>query len=269
MNKHVKKQTSSKDTVIRIVLILLIAVLLGVFAFAAYKLYTIQHEYKESERKYDSVATQFTTEQSKKPKATAAPQEEDVGPKSPVEVDFGPLLEQCPDIVGWIYSENTVINYPLVRGADNDYYLHRFIDGSYNGGGTIFMDFKNYGDFSDPNSIFYGHHMNDGSMFASLSKYREEGYYEEHPVLYINTPTQNYRVDVFAGYVCDADSDTYRIGFDSDEDFLNYVERMRSQSDFSTDVEIQPGDHLVTLSTCSYEWYDARYVVQGKLVPIG
>lgn len=260
---------------VKILLIALVALFVCIFAFAAFKLYSIMHEYKVSERKYDNVATQYTAKGSTPtpfaaPDATQAPEEEEQGPRSPIDVDFGPLLETCPDIVGWIYSEGTVINYPIARrDGDNDYYLHRFIDGSYNGGGTLFMDFKNLRDFSDANSIIYGHHMNDGSMFASLSKYREEGYYAEHPVLYLNTPDQNYRIDVFAGYVCDADSDTYRLGFDGDEAFMAYVAKMRQQSNFETDVDIQPGDKLITLSTCSYEWYDARYVVQGKLVPIG
>lgn len=257
---------------VKVMLIVLIVLFAGVFAFSAYKLISIMHGYKQAERKYNGLSSQFvSSDVSVTPAPVSVPaeqSEEEQGPKSPIQVDFAPLLAQCPDIIGWLYSEDTPINYPMVRGADNDYYLYRFIDGSYNGGGTLFMDFKNYPDFSDPNSIIYGHHMNDGSMFASLSKYREEGYYEKHPVLYMNTPDQNYRIDVFAGYVCDADSDTYTIGFNSDEEFLNYVARMRSHSNFETDVEITPEDHLITLSTCSYEWYDARYVVQGVLVPI-
>ncbi len=256
-------------------LLLLLVILFGViFGYSAYKLYSIMHEYKVSERRYDGVADSVTSTAA--PGVTTAPfaapgQEiaaEQVE-RSPIDVDFDALLEQCPDIVGWIYCENTVINYPMVRGQDNDYYLHRFIDGSYNGGGTLFMDFKCNRDFSDPNSIVYGHHMNDGSMFASLKKYQTDPeYYSKHPTFYLNTPGQNYRVDVFAGFVCDADSDTYTIGFPDDNSFRNWLGRMVAQSDFSTDVQVGAEDRIITLSTCSYEWYDARYVVLGKLVPI-
>ncbi len=259
-------------------LLLALVVLFGiVFGYSAYQLYSILHEYKESERRYDSVANSAMSTAA--PTATTAPFEAGTGQEqpsappveqSPINVDFDTLLEQCKDIVGWIYCEDTVINYPMVRGNDNDYYLHRFIDGSYNGGGTLFMDFKCNRDFSDPNSIVYGHHMNDGSMFASLKKYQTDPeYYSKHPVLYVNTPTQNYRVDVFAGFVCDADSDTYTIGFTDEVSHQNWINRMKSQSDFQADVEVTPDDHIITLSTCSYEWYDARYVVLGKLVPIG
>jgi len=257
-------------------LLLVLVVIFGIiFGYSAYKLYSIMHEYKVSERRYDNVANSAISTAA--PTASMAPfeaqPEQEPQPQvetSPINVDFDNLLEQCKDIVGWIYCEDTVINYPMVRGNDNDYYLHRFIDGSYNGGGTLFMDFKCNRDFSDPNSIIYGHHMNDGSMFASLKKYQTDpDYYSKHPVFYINTPTQNYRMDVFAGFVCDADSDTYTIGFSDDLSFQNWLNRMVSQSDFTTDVQVTPEDHIVTLSTCSYEWYDARYVVLGKLVPIG
>ena len=259
-------------------LLLLLVIVFGVvFGYSAYKLYSIMHEYKESERRYDGVANSVTSTAAPSAAPTTAPfeaQPEQPTPEPvetpPIDVDFDSLLAQCKDIVGWIYCEDTVINYPMVRGQDNDYYLHRFIDGTYNGGGTLFMDFKCNRDFSDPNSIIYGHHMNDGSMFASLKKYQTDPeYYSKHPTLYLNTPTQNYRVDVFAGFVCDADSDTYTIGFADDASFERWLARMVAQSDFKTEVQVGPEDHVITLSTCSYEWYDARYVVLGKLVPIG
>ena len=106
---------------------------------------------------------------------------------------------------------------------------------------------------------------------ASLDGYRKQGdaYYQEHPVLYLNTPTQNYRVELFAGYLTDADSSTYTVSFPDTSSFLLYCQEMKAQSNFKSDVEIQAGDRIVTLSTCAYDWYDARYVVQGKLVPLG
>ncbi len=267
-----KKKKKNAATALLLVLVVVFGV---VFGYSAYRLYSIMSEYHESRERYSSVADSAIST----PAPTTAPFAVNPGEEfaaapvtevSPISVDFDTLLAQCPDIIGWIYCEDTKINYPMVRGNDNDYYLHRFIDGSYNGGGTLFMDFKCSRDFSDTNSIIYGHHMNDGSMFASLKKYRTDPeYYSKHPTLYINTPTQNYRMDVFAGFVCDADSDTYTIGFGSDASFQSWLARMVSQSDFTTDVSVGPEDHIVTLSTCSYEWYDARYVVLGKLVPIG
>jgi sortase B len=268
---------------VKVLLFLLCAIFAGVFAFSGYKLFTIMHGYQSAERTYSSLSDRYVAPiPSVTPfaapvegAATPAPTEEIE--KSPIDVDFNQLLSECPDIVGWIYSEGTKINYPVVQSLrDNPitaeyYYLYRDIHGNYSGNGTPFLDVKCAGDFTDYNSIIYGHHMNDGSMFASLDGYRKQGdtYYQEHPVMYLNTPTQNYRVDLFAGYLTDADSSTYTVSFPDTSSFLLYCQEMKAQSNFKSDVKIQPGDRIITLSTCAYDWYDARYVVQGKLVPLG
>ena len=261
-------------------MIVLCLVFAGVFGFSAYKLISITHGYRASEKTYDSLTDRYVAPvPSMAPFAapgSTADEEAPAAETSPLEVDFNQLRTECSDIVGWIYSENTKINYPVVQSPfDNPYtaeyyYLYRDIHGQYSGNGTPFLDVKCTSDFSGYNNIIYGHHMNDGSMFASLDGYHKTaGYYEEHPVMYLNTPTQNYRVELFAGYICDADSNTYTVAFPDDSSFLLYCQEMRAMSDFTSDVVLQPGDKIVTLSTCAYDWYDARYVVQGKLVPLG
>ena len=267
---------------VRILLFVLCAVFAGVFVFSGWKLFTMWKGYHDSRQQYDSLTDRYTAA------ATPAPTVEPVAAPdpaaaaspaptpqpmelSPIYVDFTQLQSENPDVVGWIYSENTKINYPIVQDHNNDnyYYLHRDIHGDYSGNGIPFMDVKCARDFSSYNTIVYGHHMNDGSMFASISDYRTEGYYAEHPTLYLNTPGQDYRIDVFAGYVTDADSNTYIISFPDTSSFQLYCQDMKAQSDFVSDVVIEPGDRIITLSTCSYEYYDARYVIQGKLVPLG
>lgn len=270
---------------VKILLFVLCAVFLGVFAFSGYKLFTIIHGYKTSERQYNSLTDRYvaaapSATPSAEPEASSAEPETaptPAPPVSPIQVDFTELLNECPDIVGWIYSEGTPINYPIVRHATDNpvtadyYYLYRDIHGDYSGNGTPFLDVNCSPDLSNYNSIVYGHHMKDGSMFASLDNYRgaDGTFFAEHPYMYLNTPTQNYRIELFAGYVTNADSSTYTLSFPDDSSFLLYCEEMRANSNFKSDVQLQPGDRIITLSTCSYEWYDARYVVQGKLVPIG
>ena len=262
---------------VRILLFVLCAVFAGVFVFSGWKLFTMWKGYHDSRQQYDSLTDRYTTSATPAPTASAytapdaaaaTPQPKEV---SPIYVDFTQLQNENQDVVGWIYSENTQINYPIVQDHNNDnyYYLHRDIHGDYSGNGIPFLDVKCSRDFSSYNSIVYGHHMNDGSVFASISNYRTEGYYAQHPTLYLNTPTQDYRIDVFAAYVTDADSNTYIISFPDTSSFQLYCQEMKAQSDFASDVEIQPGDRIITLSTCSYEYYDARYVIQGKLVPLG
>ena len=98
-------------------------------------------------------------------------------------VDFDALSEINPDIVAWIYIEDTEINYPVVQGTDNQYYLKRLFNGKWNGSGCIFLDSRNSPDLSDRHSIIYGHHMKNGTMFSGLTEYKKQGFYEGHPVV--------------------------------------------------------------------------------------
>ena len=258
---------------LRVVLFLLCLIFAGVFVYSGYRLYDIWNTYHTSKTMYNSLSSEYVSTQSAQGHSgQSAPTEGEVeeiqAERSPIQVNFTQLKEQNNEVIGWIFSPDTVINYPVAQAKDNDYYLYNFIDGTYTGTGTPFLDCVCPGDFSGKNSIIYGHHMNDGSMFASLSNYRKEGYYAEHPALYLNTPSQNYKLEVIAGYVTDPDSEAYSFSFPDDESFLQYLSRARSQSDFQTDVEVTAEDRIVTLSTCTYEYYDARYVVLCKLVPI-
>ncbi len=244
---------------------ILSVVFVCIFLFSAYRLYGMMHEYKVAENKNDGIRKQYVT--------TRMPETllKDSGiilEDSPIEVDFDALLAQNSEVNGWLYCADSPINYPVAQGKDNDYYLHRLIDGSYSGGGTLFLDFFCEKDYAGRNSVVYGHHMNDGSMFASLSKFRDQAYYDAHPVMYLNTPNQNFRLDLFSGYITNANSDSYTIGFLDDEAFQQYLDKICSQSDFESTVQVTAQDRIVTLSTCSYEFENARYVVHGKLVPI-
>ncbi len=251
---------------VKILLTVLCVLFVCIFAFSGYKLYSIMHEYKVAEKMYDGLSGQYVTTNNKETNAETDPLTNEE--KSPISVDFDTLRQQNEDIAGWLYSAETAINYPVVMPEDNFYYLHRFIDGSYNVGGTLFIDCLCEGDFSGTNTVIYGHNMNDGSMFASIREYRTQEYYDAHPKMYLNTPEQNYRIEIFAGYVTDADSDTYSISFPNAASYLEFLDKMHSQSDFESDVELGVDDRIITLSTCSYEFSDARYVLQGKLVPI-
>ena len=258
-----KKQT-------RILLTVLCLVFLCVFAFSGYKLYSIMHEYNAAKRMYNGLSGEFVsqTEKEQAPAQTQAPEEEQPREVSPINVDFDALLAQSEDVVGWLYCADTVINYPVVQGEDNDFYLYRFIDGTYNGSGSLFVDYSCTGDFSGKNTVIYGHHMQNGTMLASICNYGKQEYYDAHPVLYLNTPTQNYRVELFTGFITSADSSVYTFFFNSDEEYGAFLEKMKGFSDFDCDVEVGPEDRIITLSTCTYEYDNARYVVMGKLVPI-
>jgi sortase B len=257
-------------------LVILCGVFLGVFIFAAYQLYHTFHGYRQAEKEYDNLSAQYvstpTPEASQTPtptpEATQAPTPTPEVASGPIQVDFAALQARNNEVIGWIYSPNTKINYPVVKGVDNDFYLSHTFDGTANANGSIFMDANCDTDLSMHNTILYGHHMNDGSMFASLTDYRQTGYLEAHPVLYYYTPNQNYMLEVFCCFVTGPDSDVYSFNFSSNEEFERYLESWRSRSNFDTDVQVTGDDHIMTLSTCTYEYEDARYVVMCKIIPM-
>ncbi len=183
------------------------------------------------------------------------------------EVDFDALLRENPDTVGWLYSPDTPINYPVVQGLDNERYLHRLFDGSTGRSGTIFLESQNQRDFSDPNSILYGHHMRDGSMFKSLKGYQEQSYYEAHPRLLLVTPEGRFRVELFAGSVERSGSDAWQLDFEDPEAVVRWAQEQRERSAFESAVVPKAGQRILTLSTCSYEFQNARFVVHGVLCP--
>ncbi len=186
---------------------------------------------------------------------------------APIEVDFDVLLEKNKDIIGWLYSEDTPINLPVVQSNDNDYYLRRLIDGTWNNSGTLFADYRNDGTFADNNTIIYGHNMKNKEMFGTLSNYKEQSYFEEHPIMWLLTPDGDYKIELVAGYVTPTTSDVYSFE-QSEEDVFATVQQSIERSTFHTEVEINHGERFLTLSTCSYEYDNARYVLIGRMIAL-
>lgn len=183
--------------------------------------------------------------------------------KDSIDVDFDKLCADYPDVVGYIYAANTKIQHAIQYGKGNDYYLSHDLYGNSNSNGSIFIEQVNSSSFSDNNTIIYGHNMKTGMMFAGLRNYHtDKGYYAAHPYMYIYTPTQNYKLQLFAGFVCEHDDEVYNTSLTQSQ-----LEAMAAKSDFKSSYGIPTGK-TVTLSTCSYEFSDARYVVVGELVPI-
>ena len=175
------------------------------------------------------------------------------------------LRQINPDVVGWILIPGTEVNYPLMQGQDNDYYLNRTWDEQENDVGSIFLEHLNRPDFTDFNTIVYGHNMIDGSMFASLRKYRQQSHWEEHPYVYIRSDLGVYRYEIFSSYLADVESNTYGIGFSGEESKGRFLDWIIGLSDITTDVRPEPTDRILTLSTCSGRGHTTRWVVHARL----
>ena len=178
-------------------------------------------------------------------------------------MDFTALREVNGDILGWILVPGTRLSYPLVQAEDNDYYLNRTWRKSRNTVGAIFMDFRSSANLSDFNTLIYGHRMNNKSMFGTLKYYKDLSYWTAHPSVYITDDSSSYRYDIFAAYEVSVYADTYRRDFPdstSKQAFLNFC---LSQSVIDTGVVPTIYDHIVTLSTCTGDGHDTRWVVQA------
>lgn len=245
-----------------------------VFLYAAYQMASYWYAGSECAKLSEDliekaviVSTAAETEAQEVSSNTSQTGEAPIAEKVPIEVDFETLWQENEDIVAWIYCADTAIHYPVVQGEDNNYYLRRLLNGKYNINGTIFLDYRSSPDFTDFNSIIYGHHMKSGEMFGTLSKYKEQSYYDAHPVMYLLTPEQSYQIELIAGYITPSDSTTYSAP-QTEEDKKVFLENALRESTFVSSVSADETDTFVTLSTCSYEYENARYVVVGKLTRI-
>lgn len=185
----------------------------------------------------------------------------------PIKVDFDALLAENKDIVGWLYCEDTNINYPVVQGEDNDYYLHHAYDRKESRAGALFVDAENRPQFADSNTIIYGHHMKNGSMFAHLADFADQEYFDAHSVMWLLTPEQTYKVELLGGYLTTAGSESYTIFTGECEELNDYLERALAASDVQAETQTPSEGRYIMFSTCEYDFEDARYVLHGRLVP--
>ena len=185
------------------------------------------------------------------------------------KVDFDALLKENSDTVAWIrFDEPEIINYPVVKSADNADYLTKTFTANDNKLGAIFMDYRNSNDFSDRNTFIYGHHLNvGGEMFSELLEYESESFCKEHPNFYIYTPDGKVRTyTVFSAGVVKDTADNYKLDYASDADFEEYLKLCQDSSNYTVDdVELNAQSQIVSLSTCTNVRDDERFLVQGVL----
>lgn len=260
-----QKQPGQKKKKSDVMLTIALIIAIAVFFYAAYNLYHIYTEYKKGTDEYNSIEEMAVTERDPDTTEIAGP---DAEPKPPLNVDFDKLRSVNEDVIGWIYVDALPdISYPIVQGTDNQTYLHQTYEKNYNFAGTIFADYENARDFSDYNTLVYGHNMKNGSMFGHLKKFSEDqSLYDNDKYFWILTPDKNYRYEIISAYTTGVNSDTYTLFKGPGEEFEEYLKRIKSYSEIKTDdTELTIKDKIVTLSTCTGN-ESTRFVVQGKRV---
>ena len=190
----------------------------------------------------------------------------DEAAQSLMDTDLDALRQVNEKVLGWIHIPDSDVSYPLLQVSDNNEFLRRSWDGTPNNVGCIFMECSNQPDFSDLNTLIYGHFMKNGTMFGSLHYYRDQAYWDGHPYIYIVTDEVIRRYRVFSTYEADLVSDTYRI-------FPERNQRWQTALDYYVESSVISGtelptaeDHILTLSTCTGTGtYHSRWVLQAYL----
>lgn len=255
---------------IRLVLWLMLISAMGVTVCSGYGLWEIRKVYVQCNQSYERL--QELVRQTESNADEGETEVADILPQTPqvevpdISIDFDTLRQVNADAAAWLYCPDTPIDYPVMSANDYNWYLYHLPDGTYNANGSLFLDYNGPMDFSGDLSIIYGHNMKSDRMFGSLTDYKSQAYFEQHPYIYLYTPEGSYRVDLIYGCVVSAGEWRDRaFMFDINLDaLLSYAEY---NTTFESGLSRTEGDRVLALSTCSYEFDDARYVVLGLLRP--
>ena len=289
----------------KVIYFVIIALLCTVMLFSLYKIITISLEYRTGDVEYNDIVDSFVEDYStivipnrKDPAETettatvdtelsvstdadtdntpqtAPDTQESAAPPSEVDVLVIPSVNSAylksvnPDYKGWLYVDGIVINYPVVQCEDNEYYLDHTFYGQKNSNGCLFIDYRLDLSEDNYNTLIYGHAMKTGAMFGLLLRYAWPGFFEENQHIVYVTEQGPYLITVFSAYTVSTDSDAWRIDFEDEEDYGDWLRAIKSESDVRCSVTPTTSDRIMTLTTCSFKFDDARFVVHGIIEPL-
>lgn len=231
----------------KLIKILINIILTLILIFSCFSIYIKLSEYKKADKVYTDIR-------------------ENIQKENQNEDKYQQLYNKNKDYRFWIKINNTNIDYPVVQGSDNEFYLtHDFYKNPLSSG-SIFMDYRN--NFENDNCvILYGHHMKNKTMFGDLVKFKNESFFKENNLIEIEYKGKTYTYEVFSVYVADLNNEDYlKIDFNADNEFKEYLNYITEKSMYKSDISIDTSDKIITLYTCSYEFKDARTIVHAKLI---
>ncbi|WP_416149960.1 class B sortase [Salipaludibacillus sp. HK11] len=255
MDKKRLNTSKKKSFFHRMVTLLILSVIL----FSTYKVvdifygyYTNREVLAEAQSIYDS----------------SVPDEIVTHDKKQIRSQFEELLQINQDIVGWITIDNTNVDYPVLQAKDNDYYLFRNYKKEETRAGSLFMDFRNDSSEIPRNTIVYGHNMRDGSMFGQLDKFLDEEFFLANQTFYYDTLYEKYDVEIISVYLSTTDFYYIETDFDTDDDYLHFLQEIQQKSQFDTERNLTAEDNILTLSTCdsTLDSEEGRLVVHARIV---
>jgi sortase B len=253
-----------------------------VFLFSSYKVGAYVLDSYENKKTYSNIKDLYYAEPEKEatgepisppagdhssePDSTQAVESIEVEAFPEIQAKFTELQKQNEDIAGWLKIDKTKIDYPVVQAADNDYYLDKDVNKQKNAAGSIFMDYRNKLGGDNRNIILYGHNMKDGSMFADILHYESKWNFDNKSIIQFDSIYADAKWQIFSVYTSDVNFDYIKTDFQSDEEFKAFLDEIKAKSLHPSDIEVTENDRILTLSTCSYAYNDARFVVHAKLL---
>ena len=247
--------------------ILIVLVLVAVMATSTYFIASHYFDSKQQSEMYEELVEKVEQPEETQPMELGSTE-------SAFIPEYEELYRQNPDMVGWIKVEDTKINYPVMQSIDEpNFYLKHGFDRNYTDYGCPYVQENCDVNVPSDNLIIYGHHMNDGSMFAGLMKYKEKDFWESHKTFSYDTLTEHYEyeiVAVFKTVVYTNSSDSFKyyqfVNAENTEEFDEYIAKCKELALYDTGVSAEYGDKLITLSTCEYSRTNGRLVVVAKRV---
>ena len=240
------------------IIIALLAIFVCIAGFSAYKIITIMTDYNKSISEYEGLNKDVV----KKIDAVDPVTQEE----SPyLDINHEGLKKKNPDYVGWLYIPGTNISYPMVLGSSNDEYLHKTFEGQYAYAGALFLDYRNKGDFSDTNTVVYGHHMNNNTMFTQLDLFQNWEFGTTNNVFHIYRDDKVYIYENYCFVLTSATGYVYTFGFPDTQSYANHLRKLKTEQYYETGVAADVTKPIVTLSTCQGINTGRRYVLVGIL----
>lgn len=219
---------------------LLSLICIVVICISGYKIYTTLKDYKKADNVYSQLRD---TKEDSKDMNNATKN----------------LLSINSDYKFWINVEGTNIDYPVVQGSNNDFYLNHDFNKNYLPAGSIFLDYRNNFE-TDFNSVIYGHHMRNSTMFGQMEKFKNKDFFENNKLITLKTNNNTYEYEIFAIGVYNADFGYNNVNFTDEKDFNNFLNKILDKSMYSRNI-VSSKDQIITLSTCSYEYDNARIAI--------
>lgn len=269
-NKRKKKRKLKVKNLIILIIFLILIIIFIVSCIKIYSWYKDSKEIKKQEEVIEKTDTKEVTDNDQT--EIIESNEDEANPywdyikMNLIDVDLSELKKINSDVAGWISVNGTNINYPFVQTTDNKYYLKHSLDKSYNEAGWVFLDYRNSKSSYDKNNILYAHGRVDTTMFGSLKNILKSNWYENknNHVIKTSNEYENSLWQVFSVYRIDTTSDYLQTKFNTDEEFLNFVNMLKERSYYDFNVNLSGTDKILTLSTC----YNSkqRVVMHAKLI---